>query len=152
MTHFLPREDFATVIRATPLVSIDLILQRPDGAVLLGKRRNEPARDVWFVPGGRIGKDETLDAAFGRILAAETGLVAPRASARLLGVYEHFYMTNALGEAGFGTHYVVLGYELKVAQDADIHGDAQHEDFAWLLPEDLLARTDVHANTKAYFQ
>lgn len=152
MTHFLPREDFATVIRATPLVSIDLIIQRPDGTVLLGKRRNEPARGVWFVPGGRIGKDETLDAAFGRILAAETGLDAPRALARLLGVYEHFYATNALLEPGFGTHYVVLGYELKVAQAVNIRGDAQHEDLAWLSPEDLLARDDVHANTKAYFQ
>ncbi len=62
-TPYLSAADFSTVIRSTPLVSIDLILTRPDGAVLVGRRQNEPAKAYWFVPGGRIRKDERLDAA-----------------------------------------------------------------------------------------
>ena len=56
----LDRETFIEVIRHTPLVSIDLIVTRDDGCVLLGQRLNEPARNYWFVPGGRIYKDEPL--------------------------------------------------------------------------------------------
>lgn len=148
---FLSAADFSTVIRSTPLVSIDLILTRPDGAVLVGRRQNEPARDFWFVPGGRIRKDERLDDAFRRLVMAETGLAAERAGARLLGVYEHLYDTNALGDTTFGTHYVVLGYHMAVPADAVITADDQHAEFQWRQPADLLADPMVHANTKAYF-
>ena len=148
---FLPAADFATVIRSTPLVSIDLILVRPDGSVLVGRRQNEPAKGCWFVPGGRIRKNERLDAAFRRLLRAETGLEGERKAAHLLGVYEHLYDTNALGDGTFGTHYVVLGYRLDVAADAPIVADAQHAEFRWRQPADLLADPLVHQNTKAYF-
>ena len=147
---FLSSADFSTVIRSTPLVSIDLVLTRPDGAVLVGRRQNEPAKAFWFVPGGRIRKDERLDAAFERLLRAETGLDGQRAQARLLGVYEHLYDTNALGDAGFGTHYVVLGYHMTVPADAVLTADDQHAEFRWRQPADLLADPMVHANTKAY--
>ncbi len=150
--HFLSQSDFATVIRSTPLVSIDFVIERPDGAVLLGQRHNEPARGSWFVPGGRIRKTERLDDAFQRLLAAETGLDLPRSSAAPMGVYEHFYDTNALGEAAFGTHYVVIAYRLEVAHDVAVIADAQHTAFRWQLPADLLSDPDVHANTKAYFE
>ena len=151
-SHFLSQGDFATVIRSTPLVSIDFIIARPDGAVLLGQRHNEPARGSWFVPGGRIRKNERLDDAFQRLLATETGLELPRSGAAPMGVYEHFYDTNALGEAAFGTHYVVIAYRLEVADNAAIIADTQHAAIRWQSPVDLLSDPDVHANTKAYFE
>ena len=150
--HFLSPGDFATVIRATPLVSIDFVITRPDGAVLLGQRHNEPARGSWFVPGGRIRKNERLDAAFQRLLATETGLDLPRSDAAPMGVYEHFYDTNALGEAAFGTHYVVIAYRLEVAEGAAVIADTQHAAFRWQSPVDALSDPHVHANTKAYFE
>jgi len=147
---FLSAADFSTVIRSTPLVSIDLMLVRPDGAVLVGRRQNEPARAYWFVPGGRIRKDERLDDAFRRLLMTETGLAGERGDARLLGVYEHLYDTNALEEAGFGTHYVVLGYRVEVPAGTALTADDQHAEFRWRQPAELLADPEVHANTKAY--
>ncbi len=149
-SSFLSAADFSTVIRSTPLVSIDLVLTRPDGAILVGCRQNEPAKAYWFVPGGRIRKDERLDAAFRRLVKAETGLDGERSAARLLGVYEHLYETNALGDDAFGTHYVVLGYHMAVPADAAIVADDQHAEFRWRQPADLQADSMVHANTKAY--
>ena len=66
---FLRQEDFATVVRSTPLVSLDFIVENSRGEFLLGKRTNRPAQGYWFVPGGRVQKDETLEAA----LAADDG-------------------------------------------------------------------------------
>ena len=60
---FLRHEDFATVVRSTPLISIDLIVENAHGEFLLGKRLNRPAQGYWFVPGGRVQKDEPLRAA-----------------------------------------------------------------------------------------
>ena len=94
----LPRQEFLAVVKTTPLVSLDLLVQDRQGRVLLGMRKNEPARGFWFVPGGRIMKDEALAAAFERILDAELGLRAclPATSfatdrageGRLLGIFQ----------------------------------------------------------------
>ena len=47
---FLRQEDFATVVRSTPLVSLDFIVENSRGEFLLGKRTNRPAQGYWFVP------------------------------------------------------------------------------------------------------
>lgn len=41
---FLSQQDFARVVRATPLISLDLIVENPRGEVLLGRRTNRPAQ------------------------------------------------------------------------------------------------------------
>ena len=91
----MDHRDFESVVRLTPLVAIDLIVRSPDGRVLLGRRNHEPAKGSFFVPGGRITKNETLAAAFKRISRAEIGVEKTIEAARFLGVYEHFYRTNS---------------------------------------------------------
>lgn len=147
---FLRQDDFATVVRSTPLISIDLIVENARGEFLLGKRLNRPAQGDWFVPGGRVQKDEPLHAAFERLTQAELGLRLPMSAGEFYGVWQHFYDDNFSG-ADFTTHYVVLGFRLKVCE-ADLHlPDAQHDDYRWLTPAALLASDDVHDNTRAYF-
>ena len=84
---FLSQEDFATVVRSTPLISIDLIVENERGEFLLGKRTNRPAQGFWFVPGGRVQKDETLANAFERLTLAELGLQLPMAAGQFYGVW-----------------------------------------------------------------
>ncbi|MFZ9336231.1 MAG: biopolymer transporter ExbD [Burkholderiaceae bacterium] len=57
----LPENLFRSVVAHAPLVAIDLVVQDRQRRVLLGWRRNPPARGYWFVPGGRVRKDETLE-------------------------------------------------------------------------------------------
>ena len=57
----LSLDTFKTVIKSSPLVSIDLIVRNEQGQVLLGKRTNRPAQGFWFVVGGRVLKDESLE-------------------------------------------------------------------------------------------
>lgn len=150
MSERIDDKNFAKVVRYAPLVSIDLLLRAPGGRIFVGWRTNEPAKGVYFVPGGVVRKGELLDDAFRRILTTETGLTSERSSARFLGVYEHFYPTNRYDDPAYGTHYVVLGYELAVPQPSTIRLDAQHNKFRWLSEGELLTAPDVHENTKAY--
>lgn len=149
--QWLPPADFNSVVRLTPLVAIDMIVRSCDGRVLVGRRNNEPARGRYFVPGGRITKNETLAAAFKRVSRVELGVEKTIDQARFLGVYEHFYETNNLQQPGFGTHYVTLAYEMTTpVPDASLPKD-QHAEYRWQTEAELLRCPEVHENTKAYF-
>jgi colanic acid biosynthesis protein WcaH len=141
---------FQTIVSHTPLVSIDLIVHDRQGRVLLGWRRNRPAQGCWFVPGGRIDKDETLDAAFSRLTRVELGEELARAAAHFRGVYEHFY-PDCFAGTQTSTHYVVLAHDLQVARFDQLPPE-QHSDYRWFAVAELLADPQVHENTKAYFR
>ena len=105
---------FSSIVAKTPLVSIDLVVRNGSGEILLGQRTNRPAQGMWFIPGGRIRKDESIQNAFLRLSREELGAAVPVDEAQILGVYEHFYPDNFSGD-GFSTHYVALGYQLTLA-------------------------------------
>ena len=146
----LTNEDFLRIVDGTPLVSIDLVLRNERGEILLGRRTNRPAQGRWFVPGGRIRKNERVREALRRISARELGVEIPQA--KLLGVFDHLYPDNFLGAPGVSTHYVVLGMEAVWPAGASVQADEQHDEFKWWTEEKILASDTVHENTKAYFR
>jgi colanic acid biosynthesis protein WcaH len=87
----LDKDTFKTFIDTTPLVSFDLLVRNAQGQILVGKRVNRLAQGFWFVPGGRILKNERLAEAFFRLTEAELGIQLDIKNARYLGLYEHFY-------------------------------------------------------------
>jgi colanic acid biosynthesis protein WcaH len=147
----LTDDQLSYVVRYAPLVSIDLIIRDPEGRVLVALRRSEPAKNYYFVPGGRIRKNETIDAAFQRILQAETGLNFGFKQARLLGVFQHIYPTNRFEDKDYGTHYVVLAYEIVLREKPRITLDAQHESWRWMNEHELRTASQVHPFVRRYF-
>jgi colanic acid biosynthesis protein WcaH len=151
-SHFLSADEFETVIRLAPLVSIDLVVRSEEGDILVGRRTNEPAKGLFFVPGGRIQKGETVEAAFRRIAQTELGLEQELSRARFLGVFNHFYNKNFFDKPGFGTHYVAMGYELTLPKSSVILDGKQHAESAWKSAAEILALPDAHEYTKAYLR
>ena len=147
----ISEDKFSYIVRCAPLPSLDLIIRDSVGRVLVGLRTNEPAKNYYFVPGGVIRKNESIELAFARILRAETGCRASLSDARFLGVFQHFYSTNRFGDPSYGTNYVGLAYELQLARRPVIVLDAQHSASKWMAEADLISASDVHENTKAYF-
>ncbi|SDI17905.1 colanic acid biosynthesis protein WcaH [Pseudomonas flavescens] len=149
---FLPTDTFKTVVASTPLVSIDLLVRNAEGELLLGERLNRPAQGSWFAPGGRILKNETLDAAFERLTGEELGQAFRRDQGRLLGVYEHFYDDSVFGEAP-DTHYVVIAYALQLgAQQSLQPPSVQHGRYRWWPIEQIHDEPRIHRNTRDYLQ
>ncbi len=146
---FLSKKVFSSVIENTPLVSIDLIVYNQEEKILLGKRVNEPAKGFWFVPGGRIFKDESIDTAFSRTIKAEIGLDIKRDEIEYYGIYEHFYSNNVFNN-NFSTHYIVLAHKIITNEELELND--QHEEYQWFSIEELLKREDVHQYTKDYFR
>nr|AXL96542.1 GDP-mannose mannosyl hydrolase [Providencia alcalifaciens] len=150
MTQRLELNTFKTVVASTPLVSIDLIVCNSNNQALLGLRNNRPAQGYWFVPGGRICKDETFDNAFYRLTHAELGFSYNIYEANFIGYYQHLYPDN-FSEEHFSTHYVVLGFLIKQDVDLNTLPLEQHNNYKWWNINELLASSEVHDNTKAYF-
>lgn len=149
--HPLSHDAFLAVVRDTPLVSIDLVVPDAQGRLLMGRRINEPARGRWFVPGGRILKDEPLDDAFARLTSIELGVALARADAHLLGTYTHLYETNFAAVPGITTHYVVLAYRVDLSADLDTLPRVQHSSYRWWARDEALASGQVHPNNFPYF-
>jgi colanic acid biosynthesis protein WcaH len=145
----LTDQEFIDVVRVTPLVAIDLIVRNEAGEILLGKRRNRPAQHWWFVPGGRIQKNERLQDAYRRIGKAELGITMP--NAKLHGIFNHLYDDNYFGVPDIGTHYVTLAYRCELGKGITPVHDDQHAEMKWWAIDALMQSDSVHANTKAYF-
>ena len=145
--HRIDDDDWETIVRNVPIVSIDLIVQSADG-VVLGKRTNEPARGEWFVPGGRVHKHERLVDAVYRVANEELGIDV-RIIERL-GAYEHRYHKAELEDVG-GKHYLANGFVVETdAGIGDMIFDGQHGDVRAFTPDEF--PEDLHENTALYLQ
>ena len=147
-------------------MSIDLVVTNANGQVLVGQRLNRPAKDYWFVPGGRILKNEPLAQAFKRLTRDELGQEFTIDQATLLGPFDHFYADNvfsdmlASGEittddassTDASTHYVAIAFTLKLdCPLANLPLAIQHGGYQWFDVPSLLADPKVHLHTKWYF-
>lgn len=147
---FLEKDLFSSIIKNTPLISIDLVVKNSEYKILLGKRVNKPAVGSWFVPGGRIYKDETIEKAFQRITKDEIGKEFSVEEAKFKGLYQHFYDDNVFND-NFSTHYIVLGFELVINEELSL-GTIQHEKYKWFDEKELLESEDVYSYVKDYFK
>lgn len=152
----LDKARFLSVVDAAPLVAMDLVVLREgrEGTeLLLGQRNNRPAQGWWFVPGGRIRKNETLQAALARVAHHELGLdlaTLPKLPVHL-GAFEHFYDDCFAGDVGVSTHYVVMGNLLQLPAGTELAAtDAQHSGVRWWPLEQAAQAADVHPFTKDY--
>ncbi|MCP1289057.1 GDP-mannose mannosyl hydrolase [Chromobacterium sp. S0633] len=152
-SSFLPVCDFMQIVKFAPLISIDFIIENNNGNLLLGLRKNQPAAGFWFVPGGRVRKNESLDNAFYRLFQEELGFSFNRSDAEAFGVWEHFYGTNAYCGDEFSTHYIVLAYKIKFSTSFGLERlpYSQHTQYKWATASDICTDPSVHKNTQAYF-
>jgi colanic acid biosynthesis protein WcaH len=147
---FIPQEILKDVVRYSPLISIDLIVEL-EGKFLLGLRNNRPAQGYWFVPGGRIAKEHSLPQAYRYITRLELGVELDIQDASFLGVYDHFYDDNFSGSPDMGTHYIVLAFKITISEPLPALPPDQHSAYRYWDLDELLKAQDVHPNTKAYF-
>ena len=100
-------------------VTADMIINYKDEGIVFIKRKYEPFKNQWALPGGHLdsGKENTLTAAIREALE-ETNLVISAETVRLLGVYSD-------PERDPRGHYITVAYfcqvsegELKALDDA----------------------------------
>ena len=111
--HFIKDSEWKICVQNVPIFAIDLIIYFNDRKLLMGKRINNPAKNYFFVPGGRILKNESRKDAFKRITKDEIGKSFDINKSKFLGIYEHFYSNSIWEGTNISTHYIVEARYLK---------------------------------------
>ena len=122
-SSYIPDEQFAEFLKRLPQVSVELFLESDRGVLLL-RRTNEPAAGEWFLPGTRLFKGETFEAATKRLAREELGVDVDTKSR--LGTYAHFWDTAAF-DGVKTTHTVNVVYRGIIEKPENVTLDAQHD-------------------------
>jgi len=135
----IPSETYKIIQENVPIVCIDGIVKNDFGEYLLVKRLNEPLKDEYWIPGGRLLKNESLEQAIIRKMQEELGITVEIVG--LIGFFEDFY-PEAQVNVRYGLHVISFVFLLSSKNTKDIILDNQSSNFIWLkeLPELLLKR------------
>lgn len=104
-------KDYKKIVELMPIMVIDYLIYENDKSnnILLVKRNNEPLKDQWWVPGGRIFKNESVNKSSKRILRKETGIIKSDLKyLNFIGYYEAQYPKS---EWDTDTHTISLIFE-----------------------------------------
>jgi 8-oxo-dGTP diphosphatase len=71
--------------RKSPALTVDIIIIRKDGSIVLIKRRNHPFQGEWAIPGGFVEYGEKVETAATREAKEETGIDVELT--KIVGVY-----------------------------------------------------------------
>ncbi|HXT16693.1 MAG TPA: NUDIX hydrolase [Gemmatimonadaceae bacterium] len=126
----IPDDLYRQIVSTMPIACVDLVVRDRAGAVLLVRRRNEPAADEWWFPGGRIHFGERRRDAAARKLAEEVGLAA--SDVRELGTYD--VLLPLAGDPPL-SHGVSTLFEVRVDDAPAVRLDPQSDDARWAAPE-----------------
>jgi len=106
----ISKELYTQILDKMPICCIDFVLVH-EGKVLLVYRTQEPAKDQWWIPGGRVFKGEKLEETVKRKAKEELGIEVEVVSK--IGVYEYFSDKNPFEEIETGVHSIPVCFVVK---------------------------------------
>lgn len=130
MNRKIPVSLYKKIVDKMPILCVDMIV-RHKGKFLLVKRKNEPLKGKFWVPGGRILKGENLEAAVTRKAKEELGIDVK--IVKFVGVFNKVFYKNKYGSKtgfhGLSVVFLVEPLSLKIKLDG------QSSD--WKLSKDI---------------
>ena len=133
MNNFIPEEEYQKIMKTMPVFCVDFMIRCKD-KILLIKRKEEPCKDVYWVVGGRLRFQETIEQLAERVQMKEIGRYFPKF--KLYGFSNSFFPNVPNARA---THTPTLLYVVDVEEIFDPIIDDNHSDFIWSseIPEDM---------------
>jgi colanic acid biosynthesis protein WcaH len=136
----IPKKDYKKILETMPVCCVDLIIYQ-NNKILLIKRNNEPEKNKFWIPGGRLLKGEKLKEAAIRLAKEETGIDV--IVEKLIGAYDYFSDKNMFSDVKTGTHTPMIVFLVKPNSNKfKVSLDSNHSDYKWIdkIEEDL----DIH--------
>ena len=107
----------------TPALTTDCVIYDSEGRVLLIRRKNEPFKGAYALPGGFVDVGETVEAACRREVREEAGLAV--SELRLVGVYSDPHRDPR-------GHTVSIAYLARLLQAPSPEAGSDAEAAAWV--------------------
>ncbi len=130
MATKLPEEEYRDIYAKAPRLAVELLVKNEEG-ILLVKRDIPPGIGLWYLPGGTVLFDESVEEAVQRIGQEELGVEV--SIIKFLRFTDWYQSKNSTG------HSVSLVFEVKIDQ-GEIKLDFQSSEFGYFkkLPEDTM--------------
>jgi len=127
-----------------PVVGVGAVIIK-DGKILLEKRKSEPGRGKWSIPGGLVELGESISQTVVREVAEETGLevYAPE----LIDVVDNV-VRDENGEVKY--HFVIVDYFVKL-KGGNMKASSDAEELQW-VPLDEVEKYDLTKTFRAFIQ
>jgi colanic acid biosynthesis protein WcaH len=90
----IPAAQYKQILEVMPVLCVDVVIRNAGGEYLLVKRANEPLKGQWWVVGGRVYKNETLEQAVLRKVKQEIGVTVH--ALEPIGYYEDRFEKNSI--------------------------------------------------------
>jgi colanic acid biosynthesis protein WcaH len=127
--HKINDTDYKIILENIPICCVDIFIFHND-KILLIKRNIEPEKNKWWVPGGRIYKNETIENAIIRKAYEETGLNVK--INKIMGVYETMFNTGIYEDLKTGTHTINICSLVEIVNNNLIRLDDTSSDYKWI--------------------
>ncbi len=103
----IPSSDYKKILDNMPVACVDLLIYN-DNKVLLVLRKDDPAKGEWFVPGGRIFKNEKLE--YGAIRKAREEVGLDITLEKQIGCFDLFFDKGVFDNIKDGVHTISVVY------------------------------------------
>ena len=147
---FIKDSLYKQILQNTTIITVDIVLLNKDKTqVLLFKRNNKPLKGEYYLPGGRIHKNEKLIDAAIRKSQEEFNLDLTENELQFGGFTEEFYdetiyeNTN-LHDINFYYYYVLEDSSKKLKLDP------QHTNYKWFDIKELNLHTYIKDKLKSF--
>lgn len=121
--------EYKKILENMPVCCVDLIINH-NKKVLLIKRKNKPVKGQWWVPGGRVYKNEKLGEAVIRKAKEELGIEVK--IERELGIYETFFDKGPFPNLKTGVHTLNITFIVKPLENQEIKLDRASSEYKWI--------------------
>jgi mutator protein MutT len=108
-----------------PVVGVGAVIIK-DGKILLEKRKSEPGRGKWSIPGGLVELGESVSQTVVREVAEETGLEV--CEPELIDVVDNV-VRDEKGEIKY--HFVIIDYFVKL-KGGNLKASSDAEELRWV--------------------
>ena len=150
MINILDKNLWKSIVENMPIPAKDLLFYSKKKGLLMGKRMNKPAKNYYFVPGGRVFKNESRNDAIKRISIQEVDFSIDSEQCFSIGVYDHFYDDSIWENTNITTHYIIEAILIPIEDNQEkFNVDSQHSDFLW-INESNIDTLNVHEYSKKY--
>lgn len=145
---FINEKEYKKIINLMPIFCIDFLI-RKDEDFLLIKRLEEPLKEEFWLPGGRLRIFESIEEASERIQIKEIGRHFP--DINFVAFSNYFFKKTISSRA---LHTPTLLFEVVVKDYFEPVIDSFHSDYRWSkrLPQLLIQNITISNNNKGIYK
>jgi len=107
---YIPEPEYQRIIGVIPIFCIDYMIKSLDRkSFLLLKRKEEPLKGEWWLPGGRLQMHESFECAQKRILKREIGMnLTFDNQPEFIGISNYIFTTNSQKQSAIHTPTITV--------------------------------------------